>query len=53
MEGALNNFLFGASLFLVFQAITKSLMYFKFKPVPNQDMFHAHSIMKDCDSGIC
>ena len=46
------SLIIGVSLFLTFQAVRKSLKYVKFRLTPNKDLFHAHSSIRDGDSGI-
>ena len=52
MKGAENKFLFGISLLLMFQAITKSLKYVKLKLTPDQHLSHARSSIKDGEFDI-
>ena len=43
---SLRQLIIGASLFLAFQAIKKSLKYVKFRLTTNQDLFQARSSVK-------
>ena len=50
---SLRQLIIGVSLFLALQAIRKSKKYVKFRLIPNQDLFHARSSIRDGDAGIC
>ena len=50
---SLRQLIIGVSLFLVFQAIRKSLKYVKFRLTTDQDLFQGHSSIRDGDYGMC
>ena len=52
-KNGLKKVLFSVSFFHVFQTIRETLKYVKFKLIPNQDLFHAHSNIRNSESGIC
>ena len=49
---SLRQLIIGVSFFLAFQAIGKSSKCVKFRLTTNQDLFHAHSSIRDGDYGI-
>ena len=50
---SLRQLIIGVKLFLASQAIRKSLKHAKFRLTTNQDLFRAHSSIRDGDYGIC
>ena len=49
----LRQLIIGVSLFFAFQAIRKIYKYINFRLATNQDLFHAHSSIRNGDYGIC
>ena len=50
---SLRQLIIGVSLFFSFQAVRKIQKFVKFRLTTNQDLFYAHSSIRDGDSGIC